>query len=162
MRLRYFICDVFTDTRFGGNQLAVLPEAAGLADRQMQQIAREFNFSESTFVLPPQAGNSRSVRIFTPMSEVPFAAGRRLRVAHRARRRDGAAQCPRGPHRKAGRCGRECVGRRRLHTGERRVHRGVAAADGPGATALPPSVAITPRRAIDYSAPARFIMMKDV
>jgi predicted PhzF superfamily epimerase YddE/YHI9 len=73
MRLRYFICDVFTDTRFGGNQLAVLPEAAGLADRQMQQIAREFNFSESTFVLPPQAGNSRSVRIFTPMSEVPFA-----------------------------------------------------------------------------------------
>ena len=73
MRLRYFICDVFTDTRFGGNQLAVLPEAAGLADRQMQQIAREFNFSESTFVLPPETGNSRRVRIFTPMSEVPFA-----------------------------------------------------------------------------------------
>ena len=73
MRLRYFTCDVFTDTRFGGNQLAVLPEAEGLADGQMQQIAREFNFSESTFVLPPEAGDSRRVRIFTPMSEVPFA-----------------------------------------------------------------------------------------
>jgi trans-2,3-dihydro-3-hydroxyanthranilate isomerase len=73
MRLRYFICDVFTDTRFGGNQLAVLPEADRLAGGQMQQIAREFNFSESTFVLPPEAGNSRRVRIFTPMSEVPFA-----------------------------------------------------------------------------------------
>ena len=52
MRYRYYICDVFTDTRFGGNQLAVLPQAAGLSSRQMQQIAREFNFSESTFVLP--------------------------------------------------------------------------------------------------------------
>ena len=57
MRYRYFICDVFTDTRFGGNQLAVLPEAGGLSDPQMQQIAREFNFSESTFVLPPEAGH---------------------------------------------------------------------------------------------------------
>jgi trans-2,3-dihydro-3-hydroxyanthranilate isomerase len=73
MRYRYFICDVFTDTRFGGNQLAVLPEAAGLSDRQMQQIAREFNFSESTFVFPPEAGHTRKVRIFTPAIEVPFA-----------------------------------------------------------------------------------------
>src|ERR1035437_7042787 len=81
MRLRYFICDVFTDTRFGGNQLAVLPEAAGLADGQMQQIAREFNFSESTFVLPPEAGNTRRVRIFTPMSEVPFAGHPNLGTA---------------------------------------------------------------------------------
>ncbi len=47
MRYRYYICDVFTDTRFGGNQLAVLPEADGLTDRQMQQIAREFNFAVS-------------------------------------------------------------------------------------------------------------------
>jgi trans-2,3-dihydro-3-hydroxyanthranilate isomerase len=73
MRYRYFICDVFTDTRFGGNQLAVLPDAQGLSDRQMQQIAREFNFSESTFVFPPEAGHTRKVRIFTPSIEVPFA-----------------------------------------------------------------------------------------
>ena len=73
MRYRYFTCDVFTDTRFGGNQLAVLPEADGLSDAQMQQIAREFNFSETTFVLPPEAGHDRRVRIFTPPREVPFA-----------------------------------------------------------------------------------------
>jgi trans-2,3-dihydro-3-hydroxyanthranilate isomerase len=73
MRYRYFICDVFTDTRFGGNQLAVLPEAAGLPDDRMQQIAREFNFSESTFVFPPEAGHTRKVRIFTPATEVAFA-----------------------------------------------------------------------------------------
>src|SRR5881397_2689222 len=73
MRYRYFICDVFTDTRFGGNQLAVLPKADGLSDRQMQQIAREFNFSESTFVFPPRAGHTRHVRIFAPAAEIPFA-----------------------------------------------------------------------------------------
>jgi trans-2,3-dihydro-3-hydroxyanthranilate isomerase len=73
MRYRYYICDVFTDARFGGNQLAVLPDAEGLSDRQMQQIAREFNFSESTFVLPPEAGHTRRVRIFTPTIEIPFA-----------------------------------------------------------------------------------------
>lgn len=73
MRLRYYTCDVFTDTRFGGNQLAVLPEADGLRDEQMQQIAREFNYSETTFVLRPQAGHACRVRIFTPPREVPFA-----------------------------------------------------------------------------------------
>ena len=73
MRYRFFTCDVFTDTRFGGNQLAVLPEADGLRDAQMQQIAREFNFSETAFVLPAQAGHTRRVRIFTPANEVPFA-----------------------------------------------------------------------------------------
>ena len=73
MRYRFFTCDVFTDTRFGGNQLAVLPEAEGLSDLQMQQIAREFNFSETTFVLPPETGHARRVRIFTPPREVPFA-----------------------------------------------------------------------------------------
>jgi trans-2,3-dihydro-3-hydroxyanthranilate isomerase len=70
---RYFICDVFTESRFGGNQLAVIPEAQGLSDREMQQVAREFNFSESTFVLPPERGNDRRVRIFTPTAEIPFA-----------------------------------------------------------------------------------------
>ncbi len=73
MRYRYYICDVFTDTRFGGNQLAVLPEAEGLTDRQMQQIAREFNFAETTFVFPPEIGHTRKVRIFTPTTEIPFA-----------------------------------------------------------------------------------------
>jgi trans-2,3-dihydro-3-hydroxyanthranilate isomerase len=73
MGYRYYICDVFTDTRFGGNQLAVLPEAQGLSDRQMQQVAREFNFSESAFVLPAEQGHTRRVRIFTPTAEVPFA-----------------------------------------------------------------------------------------
>lgn len=73
MRYRYYICDVFTDTRFGGNQLAVLPAAGGLSDQQMHQIAREFNFSETTFVLPTEAGHTRRVRIFTPTAEIPFA-----------------------------------------------------------------------------------------
>jgi len=73
MKYRFYTCDVFTETRFGGNPLAVLPQAGGLSDAQMQQIAREFNFSESTFVFPPQAGHTRNVRIFTPTREVPFA-----------------------------------------------------------------------------------------
>lgn len=73
MRYRFYTCDVFTDTRFGGNQLAVFPEAAGLTDRQMRQIAREFNLAETTFVFPPEAGQTRKVRIFTPACEVPFA-----------------------------------------------------------------------------------------
>ena len=73
MEYEYYICDVFTDTRFGGNPLAVLPDARGLDDARMQQIAREFNFSESTFVLPPERGGARRVRIFTPTVEVPFA-----------------------------------------------------------------------------------------
>ena len=73
MKYRYYICDVFTDTRFGGNQLAVLPQADGLSKPQMQQIAREFNFSETTFVFPPKAGHTRHVRIFTPAREIPFA-----------------------------------------------------------------------------------------
>jgi trans-2,3-dihydro-3-hydroxyanthranilate isomerase len=73
VRYRFFTCDVFTATRFGGNQLAVLPAASGLSDRRMQQIAREFNFAETTFVLPPESGHTRRVRIFTPATEVPFA-----------------------------------------------------------------------------------------
>jgi len=73
VKYRYYTCDVFTETRFGGNPLAVLPRAEGLSDGQMQQIAREFNFSESAFVLPSKAGHTRDVRIFTPAREVPFA-----------------------------------------------------------------------------------------
>ena len=70
MKYRYYICDVFTETRFGGNPLAVLPKADGLSDHQMQQITREFNFSESAFVFPAKAGNTRHVRIFTPAAEI--------------------------------------------------------------------------------------------
>ncbi|MFN8668567.1 MAG: PhzF family phenazine biosynthesis protein [Gemmatimonadaceae bacterium] len=66
--------DVFTSTRFGGNQLAVLTDARGLSTAEMHAIAREFNYSESTFVLPPDnASHTRRVRIFTPGGEVPFA-----------------------------------------------------------------------------------------
>jgi trans-2,3-dihydro-3-hydroxyanthranilate isomerase len=73
LKYRYYICDVFTEMRFGGNQLAVLPETDGLSDHQMQQITREFNFSESAFVLPSKTGHTRHVRIFTPGGEIPFA-----------------------------------------------------------------------------------------
>ena len=73
MKYKFVTCDVFTTVRFGGNPLAVLPHASGLSDQQMQQIAREFNFSETTFVFPPTDGNTRQVRIFTPTTEVPFA-----------------------------------------------------------------------------------------
>ena len=81
MAYRYYICDVFTDTRFGGNQLAVLPDARGLSDRQMQQITREFNFSESTFVLPPEQGHTRRVRIFSQQYLAPYTYSRRGRAA---------------------------------------------------------------------------------
>ena len=73
MKYHYFICDVFTEQRFGGNQLAVLPDAETLSEWQMQQIAREFNFSETAFVLPAETGHTRKVRIFTPTTEIPFA-----------------------------------------------------------------------------------------
>lgn len=72
--MRYFTADVFTSIRFGGNQLAVLPDARGLTDEQMLAITREFNYSESTFVFPPDdPKHTRRVRIFTPGGEVPFA-----------------------------------------------------------------------------------------
>ena len=73
MKYHYFICDVFTEQRFGGNQLAVLPDAQKLSDWEMQQVAREFNFSETAFVLPAESGHTRKVRIFTPTTEIPFA-----------------------------------------------------------------------------------------
>src|SRR6516225_565948 len=73
MKYHYYTCDVFTQTRFGGNPLAVLPNADGLSDHQMQQITREFNYSETAFVFPPEIGHTRKVRIFTPAREIPFA-----------------------------------------------------------------------------------------
>lgn len=66
--------DVFTKERFGGNPLAVFPDAGEIPEAALQRIAREFNFSETTFVFPPRdAGHTRRVRIFTPGGEIPFA-----------------------------------------------------------------------------------------
>lgn len=66
--------DVFTDTRFGGNQLAVFTDARGLSDHEMQSLAAEMNYSETTFVLPPaDPANSARVRIFNRTAEMPFA-----------------------------------------------------------------------------------------
>ncbi len=74
MLRRYVTVDVFTDRAFGGNQLAVVLDAGGLTTGQMQAIATEFNYSETTFVLPPRdRANDAEVRIFTPVRELPFA-----------------------------------------------------------------------------------------
>ena len=74
MQLSYHVLDVFTDKRFGGNPLAVVLGADGLDGARMQTIAREFNLSETVFVLKPQhAAHTARVRIFTPLAELPFA-----------------------------------------------------------------------------------------
>ncbi|MGH2517172.1 MAG: PhzF family phenazine biosynthesis protein [Ktedonobacterales bacterium] len=73
-RFRFLQLDVFTDHPFGGNQLAVFLDSDGLTDGEMQAIAREMNFSETTFVLPASEARAlRRVRIFTPEAELPFA-----------------------------------------------------------------------------------------
>jgi trans-2,3-dihydro-3-hydroxyanthranilate isomerase len=74
MQRRYITVDVFTDRAFGGNPLAVVLDAGGLTTAQMQAIAVEFNYSETTFVLPPRERlHEAEVRIFTVRSEIPFA-----------------------------------------------------------------------------------------
>ncbi|WP_419729930.1 PhzF family phenazine biosynthesis protein [Lichenicola sp.] len=74
MQRRYVTVDVFTDRLFGGNPLAVVLDAEGLSGAQMQQLAREFNYSETCFVLPPaDPHHDAHVRIFTPGQELPFA-----------------------------------------------------------------------------------------
>jgi trans-2,3-dihydro-3-hydroxyanthranilate isomerase len=73
-RYPFVTIDVFTDRRFGGNPLAVFPDAAGLSDDEMQALAAELNLSETTFVLPPShPANSARVRIFNRAAEMPFA-----------------------------------------------------------------------------------------
>ena len=73
MQVSFVTVDVFTDRPFGGNPVAVI-DARGLPDQQMQAIAREFNYSEQTFVLPPvDPAHTARVRIFTPVAELPFA-----------------------------------------------------------------------------------------
>src|SRR5476651_1098363 len=74
MKRPFVTVDVFTDRKFGGNPLAVLPDASGLSTEQMQKIAAEFNLAETTFVLPPKdPAHTAEVRIFTPRYEMPFA-----------------------------------------------------------------------------------------
>jgi trans-2,3-dihydro-3-hydroxyanthranilate isomerase len=74
VKRRYATVDVFTDRMFGGNPLAVVLDAEDLSTGQMQSMALEFNYSETTFVLPPDdSAHTAKVRIFTPRTEVPFA-----------------------------------------------------------------------------------------
>ena len=83
MPYTFYTADVFTDTLFGGNQLGILPDARGLSTEQMLAITREFNYSESTFVFPPDdPKHTRRVRIFTPGGEVPFAGHPTVGTAH--------------------------------------------------------------------------------
>lgn len=73
-RYRFVTLDVFTDRRFGGNQLAVFPDAQGISDAEMQALAAEFNLSEITFVLPPaDPKNTARVRIFNRVAEMAYA-----------------------------------------------------------------------------------------
>jgi trans-2,3-dihydro-3-hydroxyanthranilate isomerase len=73
-RLTFYILDVFAEDKYAGNQLAVVADAGGLSDEQMQKIAKEMNYSETTFILSAELQNGGyDVRIFTPEIEVPFA-----------------------------------------------------------------------------------------
>jgi trans-2,3-dihydro-3-hydroxyanthranilate isomerase len=79
----FYIVDVFAEKKYAGNQLAVFRHAGKLGDAEMQQIARETNFSETTFILQDeQHDNGYDVRIFTPREEVPFAGHPTLGTAH--------------------------------------------------------------------------------
>jgi trans-2,3-dihydro-3-hydroxyanthranilate isomerase len=71
--LRYVVADVFTDTALTGNQLAVFTDGRDVDDELMQRLAKEMNYSETVFVLPPEAGGHARIRIFTPATELPFA-----------------------------------------------------------------------------------------
>lgn len=95
MRYRYVTADVFTGHAYQGNPLAVVLEAQGLSTAQMQRIAREFNYSETSFVLPAQdAAHTAWVRIFTPDREVPFAGHPNIGTAVALAREQMAAGLP--------------------------------------------------------------------
>ena len=72
-RFRYVVVDVFSDQPLQGNQLAVFTDAREIPEEQLQRLAREVNFSETTFVYPAEADGHVRMRIFTPAAEVPFA-----------------------------------------------------------------------------------------
>ena len=83
LRYRYLTADVFTDTPFSGNQLAVFPDARGIPEHRLLDVTREFNYSETTFVYPANdPAHTRRVRIFTPGAEVPFAGHPTVGTAH--------------------------------------------------------------------------------
>jgi trans-2,3-dihydro-3-hydroxyanthranilate isomerase len=83
MKYRFVTADVFTETPFGGNPLAVFPDARGLDSSQMHAVAREFNLSETVFVFPPEnPAHTRALRIFTPGGEVAFAGHPTVGCAH--------------------------------------------------------------------------------
>ena len=83
MNARYLTADVFTDRKFGGNQLAVFPDARQINSDLMPRIAQEFNYSETTFVLPPDdPSHTAKVRIFTPGGELQFAGHPTVGTAH--------------------------------------------------------------------------------
>jgi len=96
MLRRYVTVDVFTRRIFGGNPLAVVLDAQGLSGAQMQSVATEFNYAETTFVLPPRdPSRTAHVRIFTPRTELPFAGhpnvGTAVVVAHEIEREGALA-----------------------------------------------------------------------
>jgi trans-2,3-dihydro-3-hydroxyanthranilate isomerase len=72
-RFSYVVCDVFTNEPLAGNQLGVFTDAREIPEAQLQRLAKELNFSETTFVYPPQADGHVRMRIFTPAAEIPFA-----------------------------------------------------------------------------------------
>ncbi|MBO0715870.1 MAG: PhzF family phenazine biosynthesis protein [Rhizobiales bacterium] len=83
MQIPFVTVDVFTDRKFGGNPLAVIPDGRPLTGAQMQAIASEFNLAETTFVLPPrEPSHSAEVRIFTPRAELPFAGHPNIGTAY--------------------------------------------------------------------------------
>ena len=89
--------DVFTDRRFGGNPLAVFTDASGLSDAEMQALAAEFNYSETTFVLSPDdPAHTARVRIFTPRHELPFAGHPNVGTGFVLARAGRAGQLPFG------------------------------------------------------------------
>jgi len=139
--LPYDVVDVFTDRAYGGNPLAVVHDAEHLAGAQMQQIAREFNLSETVFVLPPShRGATYRVRIFSPSQEIPFAGhpsiGAAVALLRRGRLRAGPVvmQCAAG------------LRALRVHASGRAVLDGGAPVAGPAAdpTALLAAVGLSP------------------
>jgi len=141
MKRRYVTADVFTDRLFGGNPLAVVLDAEGLSTRQMQAIALEFNYSESTFVLPPEdPALTARIRIFTPRTEVPFAGhpnvGTAYLLAHEYRYHQAAAA---GATLASRRLGRGVSGQADFRVGA--DHESVLELDR---RLVPPAVAATP------------------
>jgi len=103
MKVFFVTCDVFTDRPFTGNQLLVVPDARGMTTAQMQAVAREINYSESTFVLPPkQPSHAYLQRTFLPVKEIPYAGhptvGTAVVMAALGKVASMASDAPEGAH----------------------------------------------------------------